>query len=179
MKEKEKEKKETSPEAADSAEETAQQGTKEPSLDEELKATREMLEDSEQKFLRLAAEYDNYKKRTQREKDELFLKSKVYVVTALLPTIDNFERAQDNAQDNFEEYKKGIEMIVEQFKAAVKELGVEAFGHEGDTFDPNFHNAVMHREDDSLGENVISRVFQKGYKIGDTVLRHAMVETAN
>ena len=180
MKEKEKDElKDKASEAEETAEETTPESADEPGIDEELKATREMLADTKEQLLRLAAEYDNFKKRTQREKDELFVKSKVYVITELLPTIDNFERAQENAADNFEDYKKGVEMIFSQLDGAIGKLGVEAFGAEGDAFDPNIHNAVMHKEDETLGENVVSRVFQKGYRIGDTILRHAMVETAN
>ena len=148
-------------------------------LKSELQTVKAELDSVREQLVRMAAEYDNFKKRTKREKDELFDSSKVFVVKQFLPVIDNFERAGENETTDFEEYKKGMDMIIAQFGDAVKALGVEAFGQVGDGFDPMLHNAVMHIEDESLGENVISKVFQKGYKLNDTVLRHAMVETAN
>lgn len=154
----------------------SQETAKEDDKSEALKAE---LEEQKAQLLRLAAEYDNFKKRTQREKDEIFTNSKVFVIKELLPIIDNFERAAQNGNQSFDDYKKGVDMIFAQFKDAIQKLNVEAFGEVGDEFDPMLHNAVMHKEDDSLPENVISNVFQKGYKIGDIIVRHAMVETAN
>lgn len=145
----------------------------------EIDAIKNELNDTKQQLLRMAADYDNFRKRSRREQETTFTNAKVYVMKEILPVIDNFERAAQSEQTNVEDYKKGIDMIFEQLMQTIAKLGVESFGEAGDAFDPNFHNAVMHIEDDSLGENVISKVFQKGYKIGDTVVRHAMVETAN
>ncbi len=153
-------------------EETAAQVSEEDAIKNELADTKQQL-------LRMAADYDNFRKRSRREQESSFTNGKVYVVKEILPIIDNFERAAQSEQTNVEDYKKGIDMIFEQLVQTVSKLGVESFGEVGDAFDPNIHNAVMHVEDDSFGENVISKVFQKGYKIGDTVVRHAMVETAN
>jgi molecular chaperone GrpE len=145
----------------------------------ELDKIKAELDDTKQQLLRMAADYDNFRKRTRKEQEATYTNAKVYVMRELLPVMDNFERAQSSDQTSIEDYKKGIEMIFEQFTQIVSNLGVETFGQPGDAFDPNLHNAVMHIEDDTLGENVVSKVFQKGYKIGDTVVRHAMVETAN
>ncbi len=97
----------------------------------------------------------------------------------ILPVLDNFERAATNSSTDFESYRKGIDMTFNSFCEVLKKLGVEAFGEPGDNFDPNIHNAVMHCEDESLDENVITDVFSKGYKLGDRVLRPAMVKVAN
>lgn len=145
----------------------------------ELDKIKAELDDTKQQLLRMAADYDNFRKRTRKEQESTFTNAKVYVMRELLPVVDNFERACQSEQTSVEDFKKGIDMIFEQFMQTVSKLGVESFGEAGDEFNPNFHNAVMHIEDDSLGENVVSKVFQKGYKIGDTVVRHAMVETAN
>lgn len=145
----------------------------------ELDKIKAELDDTKQQLLRMAADYDNFRKRTRKEQESTFTNAKVYVMRELLPVVDNFERACQSEQANVEDFKKGIDMIFEQLMQTVSKLGVESFGQAGEAFDPNYHNAVMHIEDDSLGENVVSKVFQKGYKIGDTVVRHAMVETAN
>ena len=166
--------KEKKKDAANQVEETVEQQEV-----SELDTIKNELDDTKQQLLRMAADYDNYRKRTRREQEASFSNGKVYAVKELLPIIDNFERAAQSEQTSVEDYKKGIDMIFEQLMQAISKLGVEQFGEPGDEFDPNFHNAVMHIEDDSLGENVVSKVFQKGYKIGDIVVRHAMVETAN
>lgn len=145
----------------------------------ELDKIKAELDDTKQQLLRMAADYDNFRKRTRKEQEATFTNAKVFVMRELLPVVDNFERACQSEQTNAEDFKKGIDMIFEQFMQTVSKLGVESFGEAGEEFNPNFHNAVMHIEDDTLGENVVSKVFQKGYKIGDTVVRHAMVETAN
>ncbi len=145
----------------------------------ELDKIKAELDDTKGQLLRMAADYDNFRKRTRKEQESTFTNAKAYVIKELLPVLDNFERASQSEQTSVEDYKKGIDMIFEQLMQTVAKLGVESFGEAGDAFDPNFHNAVMHIEDDTLGENVVSKVFQKGYKIGDTVVRHAMVETAN
>ena len=124
------------------------------------------------------AEYDNFRKRSQNEKEAIFSDSKTDIVSKFLPVIDNFERASA-AETDLESYKKGIEMTVNQLLEVFTSLGVEAYGAKGDEFDPNIHNGVMHIDDENLGENVISEVYMKGYKMGDKVIRHATVIVAN
>ena len=150
--------------------------TKEESNEEKLQ--KQLAEKSDQ-LLRIAAEYDNFRKRSQREKDALYIDCKASVIKELLPVADNFDRIFANPDITFEDYKKGVEMTFKQFETVFKDLKVESFGEEGEEFDPNFHNAVMHSEDENLGENVITNVFAKGYKIGDKVIRPAMVAVAN
>jgi len=129
-------------------------------------------------YLRLAADYDNYRKRTAKEKDAAYGNGKADAIEKLLPVYDNLERAlQQETAD--EAYKKGVEMTMTQLVSILEGLGVEIFGNVGDTFDPNLHNAVMHTEDENLGESAISLVFQKGFKLGDKVVRFAMVQVAN
>ena len=149
---------------------------KEPSETEALQA---QLNEANEKFLRTLAEYDNYRKRSIKEKEQAYGDSKAAVLTELLPVLDNFERAASNKEASLEDYQKGIDMIFNQFNDILKKAGVEAFGEKGDEFDPNFHHAVMHIDDDSLDANVITDVFQKGYKYNDKVVRPAMVKTAN
>lgn len=144
----------------------------------EEKLQKQLAEKSDQ-LLRIAAEYDNFRKRSQREKDALYVDCKASVIKELLPVADNFDRIFANPDITFEDYKKGVEMTFKQFENVFKDLKVESFGEEGEEFDPNFHNAVMHSEEENLGENVITNVFAKGYKIGDKVIRPAMVAVAN
>ena len=141
-------------------------------LEKELAASKEA-------HIRTLAEYDNYRKRTAKEKESIYGDAKADCMKQLLGVLDNFDRALGVDSSDFESYKKGVEMIYTNFCEILKGLGVEAFGEAGETFDPNFHNGVMHIEDESLGENVIAQVFSKGYKIGDRVLRPAMVQVAN
>ena len=128
--------------------------------------------------LRLAAEYDNFRKRTAKEKDASYTHGKSDAVAELLPVYDNLERALNQACEDAA-FKKGVEMTMTELVNIFTSLGVEIFGNVGDEFDPNFHNAVMHVDNEELGENVISMVFQKGFKIGDKVVRFAMVQVAN
>ena len=128
--------------------------------------------------LRLAAEYDNFRKRTIKEKDAAYGNGKAGAVEKLLPVYDNLERAV-NQPCTDEAYKKGVEMTMTELVNIFTGLGVEIFGNVGDEFDPNIHNAVMHGDNAELGENTISMVFQKGFKIGDKVVRFAMVQVAN
>ena len=129
-------------------------------------------------YLRLAADYDNFRKRNTKEKEMLYAAGKADAVEKLLPVYDNLERALNQATAD-EAYKKGVEMTMNQLVAILNGLGVEIFGEAGDAFDPNLHNAVMHTEDENLGENVISQVFQKGFKLGEKIVRFAMVQVAN
>ena len=129
-------------------------------------------------YLRLAADYDNFRKRTVKEKEQSYGNGKSDAIEKLLPVYDNLERALNQPTED-EAYKKGVEMTMNQLVGIFAGLGVEIFGNVGEEFDPNLHNAVMHNEDESLGENTISQVFQKGFKIGDKIVRFAMVQVAN
>ena len=128
--------------------------------------------------LRLAAEYDNFRKRTIKEKEASYGNGKADAVAKMLPIYDNLERALNQPTEDAA-YKKGVEMTMAELVKIFTSLGVEIFGEKGDAFDPNLHNAVMHTDDETLGENVISQVFQQGFKLGDKVVRFAMVQVAN
>lgn len=134
---------------------------------------------AKEQYLRLAAEYDNYRKRSVKERENVFSDAKATVLTELLPVLDNFDRAFTVEDSSLEDFKKGVEMTHTQLLDALKKFGVESFGEQNDKFDPNFHNAVMHIDDENFEENVIAEVFQKGYKAGERVLRPAMVKVAN
>ena len=140
---------------------------------------QKQLDEKSDQLLRMAAEYDNFRKRSQREKDALYSECKASVIKELLPVSDNFDRIFANPDISFEDYRKGVEMTFKQFEAVFKNLNVEAFGEVGEEFDPNLHNAVMHTEDESAGENTITNVLAKGYKLGDKIIRPAMVAVAN
>ena len=129
-------------------------------------------------FLRLAAEYDNFRKRSRKEKEALYADVRAETAGKFLPVFDDLERALANETAD-EAYKKGVELIMNEFRKIMKGLSVEEFGEKGDAFDPNAFNAVMHIEDESLGENVVAQVFQKGFRIGEKVIRHAVVQVAN
>lgn len=146
--------------------------SEEEKLQKELSAAKEA-------HIRTLAEYDNYRKRTAREKEAAYGDSKADCLKELLGVLDNFERAISAGDTDLESYKKGVEMIYSSFCETLKKLGVEAFGEKGDDFDPNIHNGVMHTEDESLGENKVAQVFSKGYRLGDRILRPAMVQVAN
>ena len=171
---------------AEEKENTAEEETQNEEVTEETTATEESeavklqkaLDESKDKYLRLMAEYDNFRKRSAKERLEITDTAKGSAISEILPVFDNFERAlgtetQDTA------YKQGVEMIFKQFGDALKKLGVEIIDPVGQTFDPNIANAVNQIEDPELGENVVAQVFQKGYKIGDKVIRYAMVVVAN
>ena len=128
--------------------------------------------------LRLAAEYDNFRKRTVKEKEASYGNGKADAVAKMLPVYDNLERALNQPTED-EAYKKGVEMTMNELVKIFTGLGVEIFGEKGEQFDPNLHNAVMHIDDETLAENSIAMVFQKGFKIGDKVVRFAMVQVAN
>lgn len=155
------------------AEETAKADAK-PATDWEAK-----YNDLNDRYLRMAAEYDNFRKRSQREREQAYTDAVSRAVTALLPTYDNLERAL-KAETADTEYKKGVELTMTQLTESLKGINVTVIdAAAGTAFDPNFHNAVMHVEDENLGENVIAETFQQGFQIGDKVIRHAMVKVAN
>ena len=128
--------------------------------------------------LRVAAEFDNFRKRTVKEKEASYGNGKADAVAKMLPVYDNLERALNQPTEDAA-YKKGVEMTMNELVKIFTSLGVEIFGNVGDEFDPNLHNAVMHVDNEELGENVIAQVFQKGFKIGEKVVRFAMVQVAN
>jgi len=163
---------ETAPEtAAETVEETAAQ----PSETEQLQAQLAAEKDA---YLRLAAEYDNFRKRSQKEKEGLYTDVKAETVGKFLPVFDNLLRAL--AQETADEaYKKGVEMTMAGLREVMEKLGVKEYGQVGDVFDPALHNAVMHTEDEAFGENVVCEVFQKGFSLGEKTIRFAMVKVAN
>ena len=139
---------------------------------------KEKYEQEHNNFLRLAAEYDNFRKRSQKEKDMSYTNGKADTLSKLLPVYDNLERAMNQACEDAA-YKKGVEMTMQGLVKIFSDLGVEVYGEIGDAFDPNLHNAVMHIESEELAENTIAQVFQKGFKTGEKVIRFAMVQVAN
>lgn len=145
---------------------------------EELEKLRQEVSEQQERYLRLMAEYDNYRKRTQKERESIYPDAVANTLKELLPLFDNFQRAMETPCAD-ENYAKGIEMIEKSLEDFLGKMGVEAFGKAGEPFDPNLHNAVMHLEDETLGKNVIATVFQSGYRMGDRILRHAMVQQAN
>lgn len=147
--------------------------------EEEVNPLEKELADTKDQLLRITAEYANFRKRSEKEKNESFAFATAKTVSEILSVIDNLERALSNEQEDYEGLKKGVQMTYDGLMASLEKLGVTAFGESGEQFDPNLHNAVMHVEDDSLESNVITDVFQKGYKIKDKVVRPAMVKTAN
>ena len=146
--------------------------------DDIIKELNSKLSEANDKLLRAAAEFDNFRKRSIKEKEAIFGDSKSDVISKLLPVVDNFERAAA-AQADLENYKKGVEMTVNQLLDVFTSMGVEAFGEPGEQFDPNWHNGVMHVDREDLGENVIAEVYMKGYRMGDRVIRPATVIVAN
>ena len=143
---------------------------------ENEKLKKELAETSD-KYLRMLAEYDNFRRRTQKEKEGIYADAYESALSAVLPVADNLERAA--LCTDGESLSDGVKMIIKQFSEALGKLGVEAYGARGDAFDPVVHNAVMQIEDEELGENTVAEVLQKGYKKGDRILRHAVVKVAN
>ena len=161
-------------------EENAKSETTEASVEElaeEIEALRAQLAEQGDKYLRMAAEYDNFRRRSREEKDAIYETALTDTVAELLPIIDNLERAA--MYDDGEKVKEGLVMTAKAAIAVFQKLGVEDFGKAGDTFDPNMHNAVMHVDDESFGEGEIVEVLQKGYKREKRIIRFAMVKSAN
>ena len=171
-------------EPASAQEETKTSGTakapEDPKAPEpsELDLLREDKKALEERNLRLMAEFDNYRKRTAREKESTYGDAVAETLKGLLPVLDNFQRAMESPCSD-EEFKKGMELIYKGLWDAMTALGVEEIAETGVPFDPNIHNAVMHIEDESLDKNVVAQVLQKGYRMGSKVLRYAMVQAAN
>ena len=180
------------PEQAQAAEVAAADAEKTADVPEEQEVftlTREQMEKMEglaaalaaeqDKYLRLAAEYDNYRKRTAKEKENLYADAKIDTIKALLGVYDNLERGIAQYGDEESPHRKGLEMVFSQFKESLKKLGVETMDAVGQPFDPEKHNAVMHVEDENYGENTVAEVLQQGFTLGDKVLRFAIVKVAN
>jgi len=148
-------------------------------LRKKLDAAQRELEHQKDLLLRTAAEYDNYRKRTAKEKQSAYADATSEAVQAFLPVEDNLERALAQKECSAQDLRKGVEMVQKQMRAALGKLGVTEMGKEGEPFDPAVHSAIAHVEDKGSGENTVTKVFQKGYKIGDKVVRHAMVQVAN
>lgn len=163
---------ETSVNESEEKTESAKEEKKEPTLEDQLA-------DAKKQLAYTAAEYANFRARSAKEKEQTYSNAKGNVIAEILPVIDNLERALSQGGQDFEALKKGVEMTLDGLMATLSKIGVESYGESGESFDPNLHHAVMHIDDEELEENVITDVFQKGYKIGDRVIRPAMVKTAN
>ena len=161
-------------ETVETAEETVEETVEVP----EVNPWEEKYNAEHDAHLRLAAEYDNFRKRTVKEKEASYGNGKADAVAKMLPIYDNLERAL-NQETADTAYKKGVELTMNELLKIFGTLGVEVFGNVGDAFDPNLHNAVMHIDSDELPENTLSQVFQKGFRIGEKIVRFAMVQVAN
>lgn len=146
---------------------------------EETEALKKELEKQKEQFLRMAAEYDNFRKRTEKEKAATYDNAAAATVEAFLPVVDNFALALESDAEVSEDFKKGLEMIQKQLESVFDKLHVTSFGARGDEFDPNLHNAVSRADDPEFSEDHITAVYQKGYMIGDRIIRHAMVQISN
>ncbi len=173
----------TQPETAPAENPETRQGRKakkesKKAQDEEMEKLKAELAEQKNAYLRLAAEYDNFRKRTQKEKDRIYADAQADTTARFLGVFDNLERAV--AQQTADEaYKKGVVMIMTSYLDILQKLGVAQFGEKGEHFDPNRHNAVMHEQNDELDESVLTEVFQKGFALGDRIIRPAMVKVAN
>lgn len=160
------------------AEETVEEN-KEPTMEEKLEEAQKQAKDNLDKYIRQLAEFENFRKRSNSEKTAMYSNGVRDTVEKLLPVIDNFERAVEAADDKEDPMYKGVEMILKQFMEILENLGVKEIPSKGEPFDPNVHSAVMHVDDESCDENVVVEVFQKGYTLGDKVIRPSMVKVAN
>lgn len=163
-------------------EETCEEGNKDSQHENEESPEQKLkkeLDSQKDLYLRLAAEYDNYRKRTTNEKASIYSDATARAVSEILTVADSLTMAVKAAESAPDEFKKGIELVDAQMKTALEKLNVEGFGAVEEEFNPDLHNAVSTVDDENLGKNVIAQVFQKGYKIGDKIIRHAMVQVAN
>ncbi len=147
--------------------------------DEEIAKLLEEVQTQKESTLRLMAEYDNYRKRTSQEKLNIYADATAKAISNLLPVADSMDMAVAQTQDAPEEFKKGLELVAQQLKQTFEKMNIECFGAVGDEFNPEMHNAISKIDDEELGENTLSQVFQKGYKLEDKIIRHAMVQVAN
>lgn len=164
-------------EAEEAVNETAEEAEKEETAKEN--AAEKELSDTKEQLLRITAEYANFRKRSEKEKQDAYVFAKSETIKELLPVIDNLERALASESEDYDGLKKGVEITFNSLVDTLGKLGVEIFGTPGDEFDPNLHNAVMHIEDENYKNGEIVDVFQKGYKINDKIIRAAMVKSAN
>ena len=185
MKDKEKNKAETvETETAEAEETTVEADTAEEAaidpLQAELEACKTELAAEKEKYLRMAAEYDNYRRRSAKEREAAYSDAYADALMQIIPVIDNLERAAGygNAGDA-KQRSDGVNMILTQFTSVLEKMGIEAFGEKGDLFDPNIHNAIMHEEDPEQDESILGEVFQRGYRRGDKIIRCAMVKVIN
>ena len=159
--------------------ETAEEAAIDP-LQAELDACKAELAAEKEKYLRMAAEYDNYRRRSAKEREAAYSDAYADALMQIIPVIDNLERAAGygNAGDA-KQLSDGVNMILTQFTSVLEKMGIEAFGEKGDLFDPNIHNAIMHEEDPEQDESILGEVFQRGYRRGDKIIRCAMVKVIN
>ena len=163
-----------------SAEKTEEkEETKETQSDSDYEKLKKEYDAQKDQFLRMAAEYDNFRKRTEKEKLATYDNAVAATVEAFLPVVDNFALAMASSADVSDDFKKGLEMIEQKLKNVLKQLNVTEFGERGEEFNPELHNAIARTDDDELEEDHITMVYQKGYKIGDKIIRHAMVQISN
>lgn len=148
-------------------------------IKENLEKLQNEISEQKEKFLRVVAEYDNYRKRTERDRIGIFHDAVAKTILEILPVADSLSMAVKSKDGTNDDYKKGLELVNNQLSSALEKLSVKSFGVEGEKFDPEIHNAIAHVDDDALDENVITEVFQLGYKVGDKIIRHAMVKVAN
>ena len=158
------------------AQETVQQ---EDTADDKTEELQKALEAEKDKLLRTAAEYANYRARTEREKAGIYANAVSDTINEIIPIADNIDRAIDASRNAPEEFRKGLEMIAAQLAKSFEKLNITSFGEVGETFDPEFHNAISSVDSDELESDTIALVYQKGYKVGDKIIRHAMVQTVN
>lgn len=146
---------------------------------EEFDALQKEFDTQKDQFLRMAAEYDNYRKRTEKEKLSTYDNAVAATVEAFLPVVDNFALALDAGQNMPEQFRQGLEMIQKKFESTFEKLHVKSFGERGEQFDPDYHNAISRVDDPEIEEDHVASVYQKGYMIGDRIIRHAMVQISN
>ena len=171
-------KKQNAPEASEPTEEAKKEAKEEKKEPTELEKARQAQAQEHDQYLRLAAEYDNFRKRSQREKDAIYRDAVADTAKKFLPVYDNLQRALKNETAD-EAFKKGVEMTMTELTKIMEGIGMKPFGAAGDPFDPEKHNAVMHVDDETLRENTVAEVFQTGFTLGDKVIRFAMVKVAN
>ena len=147
--------------------------------EKKIKQLEEAAAENDDRYKRVLAEYDNFRKRSQKEKETVYSDGVSDAVMGLVPVFDNLMYAEKYTGSDPDKFAEGVKIIIDSFPATLEKMGVSAFGEPGETFDPEIHNAVMHVEDDALGEGEIVEILQKGYKYRDRVIRHAMVKVAN
>ncbi len=156
-----------------------QADTEESTADDKVKALEDQLAAEKEKLLRTAAEYANFRSRTEREKLSIYSNAVSDTIKELLPIADSLDRAKDASKDAPEEFKKGLEMISNQLAKTFEKLNITSFGEVGDVFDPELHNAISSVDSEDMESDTIAMVYQKGYKVGDKIIRHCMVQTVN